>query len=238
MSVETAFTKEKLELYLRELAKEYRKLSRGVHAEMILIGGASVLINYGFRESTTDVDAIYMASAVMKEARNAVGDRLGLPYDWLNSDFMRTSSYTPRLVQYSTYYKTYAHVLDVRTVRAEYLIAMKLVSGRKYKKDISDIVGILIEQEKAGSPLTFEMIDTAVVNLHNDWSKVDPYAKEVLMASLKSSDLESLYIQQSEDETEIRNILLDAETNDPGFIKKAGINEIISKARSMKQNGE
>ena len=56
------FTKENLDQYLKELAKEFRKRNgKSVSAEIILIGGASVLINYGFREMTYDMDAIINA---------------------------------------------------------------------------------------------------------------------------------------------------------------------------------
>ena len=41
----------------------------------------------------------------------------------------------------------------IRTVRSEYLVAMKLVSGRQYKKDLSDIAGIVYEQQMAGKNL-------------------------------------------------------------------------------------
>ena len=70
-----------------------------------------MLINYGFREMTYDMDAIIQASSSMKDAINHVGDRLGLPNGWLNTDFMKTSSYTPKLIQYSKYYKTFSNVL-------------------------------------------------------------------------------------------------------------------------------
>lgn len=47
MSANRVFTKENLDSYLKELAKEFRKLnSNKIPAEIILIGGASVLINY------------------------------------------------------------------------------------------------------------------------------------------------------------------------------------------------
>ena len=43
------FTKENLDTYLKEVAREYRRLAgKGMPAELILIGGASILINYGF----------------------------------------------------------------------------------------------------------------------------------------------------------------------------------------------
>ena len=43
------FTKDNIDTYLKALAKEYRRLGgRSLPAEIVLIGGASVLINYGF----------------------------------------------------------------------------------------------------------------------------------------------------------------------------------------------
>ena len=114
---ETAFHKENLDLYLRELAKAFRKLNgKAMPAEIILIGGASVLINYGFRDTTYDMDAIIIASSAMKQAINQVGDKYELPNGWLNTDFMKTRSYSPKLVEHSVYYKTFSNLLEVRTV--------------------------------------------------------------------------------------------------------------------------
>ena len=140
------FTKDNLDLYLKELAKEYRHLNgKNVEAEIIMVGGAAILANYGFREMTTDVDAIIHASSSMKEAINRTGDKFNLPNGWLNADFMRTVSYSPKLNLHSKHYKIFSGVLRVRIVSAEYLVAMKLKSGRDYKHDLSDIVGILAE---------------------------------------------------------------------------------------------
>lgn len=76
------FTKENIDTYLKEVAKEYRKqLGKNMPAEMILIGGASVLINYGFRDMTTDIDAIIQAASAMKDVINRVGDKYNLPND-------------------------------------------------------------------------------------------------------------------------------------------------------------
>ena len=55
MSIDTVFTKEKLDSCLRQLAKEFRKLNgTTVPAEIVIVGGASVLLNYGFRDMTYD----------------------------------------------------------------------------------------------------------------------------------------------------------------------------------------
>ena len=97
MSIEIPFTKENLNTYLSELAKEYKKRSGGMDAEIVLIGGASVLINYGFRDMTYDIDATYRAPSVMKEAINAVEDKFNLQTGWLNNDFEKTTDSKKRL---------------------------------------------------------------------------------------------------------------------------------------------
>lgn len=95
MSADKPFTKEKLDSYFKELAKEFRKKNgTKMSAEIILIGGASILINYGFREMTYDIDAIIKSSGAMRDAINAVGDRLGLPVGWLNTLLIKNSVYT------------------------------------------------------------------------------------------------------------------------------------------------
>ena len=40
------------------------------------------------------------------------------------------------------------------------LVAMKLMAGRKYKNDLSDIVGIIIEQENKGKTIVAILPDT------------------------------------------------------------------------------
>jgi hypothetical protein len=223
---------------LKELAKEYKKRGRGTPAEMILVGGASVLINYEFRMASYDIDADYNAPSVMKEAINVVGDKYGLPNGWVNADFKKTASYSPKIVQYSQYYKTFSGVLMIRTVRAEYLVAMKLVSGRQYKKDLSDIAGIVLEQKKAEKPLSYEMIDKAICNLYGGWQDVSDYAKEVLDRVLSSDDLEKLFISLSEDEAEAKEALREMNVKYPNVVKQDNVNDIIAaiKAKKLKSN--
>ena len=74
---ETAFNKENLDLYLKALGKEFRRLNgKATPADIILIGGAAVLANYGFRDMTADIDAIVRASSAMKDAIRSVDPRV------------------------------------------------------------------------------------------------------------------------------------------------------------------
>ena len=102
MVADKSFTKDNLDSYLKELAKEFCKRNgTKIIAEIILVGGASLLINYGFRETTYNMDAIILSTGAMKEAINSVADRLDIPAGWLNTDFVNTDSYTPRLMEHS-----------------------------------------------------------------------------------------------------------------------------------------
>lgn len=239
MSFDKAFTKENLDYYLKELAKEFRKRNgTKMSAEIVLIGGAAVLANYGFREMTYDIDAIIIASSVMKEAINAVGDRLELPNGWLNTDFKNTSSFSPKLIQYSKHYRTYSGVLNIRTINAEYLIAMKLMSGRRYKKDLSDIVGILNEQKRIGKPLDYNKIDRAVRDLYNSWNGISKYTTVVLKAALESENLEELFKEQIREEEFSKQEVLRIQMYDKDKITASNIDDIINMALKKKSKGE
>lgn len=236
MSADKPFTKENLDGYLRELAKEFRKKNGNkMSAEIILIGGASILINYGFREMTYDMDAIIKSSCAMKEAINTVGDRLELPVGWLNTDFANTKSYTPRLVEYSKYYKTFANILQVRTVSAEYLVAMKLMAGRQYKNDLSDIVGILIEQEERKKPLSFEVIQKAIVDLYDSYDKVPEDSRVFMEAIYNKEDLHDFYRQCREIEQENKDTLVGFQENYPGVLNGDNLADVLKAARAKKQ---
>lgn len=228
------FTKDNLDAYLKELAKEYRKRNgKNMPAEIILIGGAAILANYGFRDMTTDVDAIIHASSAMKDAINYVGDKFGLPNGWLNADFMKTASYSSKLDQHSVYYKTYSNVLIVRTVAAEYLIAMKLRSGRKYKNDLSDIIGIMAEHEKQATPITKQMISAAVCALYGAWDCIPQDSQEYINDVLNAKNYEEMYISVVDEERTNKATLVEFEQNYPNVANKDNAESII---KSLKAN--
>ena len=230
------FTKANLNDYLKDLAKEFKKRNgRKTPAEIVLIGGASILINYGFRELTYDLDAIISASSAMKESINAIGDMYGLPTGWLNTDFVRTASYSSKILLYSKYYRTYSNILTIRTITGEYLLAMKLKSGRQYKYDLSDIVGILCEQEKAGKPLTLDDVKRAVIDLYDSYDVISDRSKDFIEYAFKYGDYNKLYKIVRDQEKENKEVLLDFQERYPNVMNFDNINDIIDSARKKKQ---
>ena len=228
-----AFNKENLNTYLGELAKQYRKLcGKTVKAEIILVGGAAVLANYDFRDMTTDVDALIQATSSMKDAINMVGDKYNLPNGWLNADFTRTASYSMKLVQHSQYYRTFSNVLQVRTVNAEYLVAMKLMSGRQYKHDLSDVIGILVEHLEKGAPLTMTDIEKAVVEFYGAWEKLPATSQSFIRSAMEHPNLRDVYAQINRSEQEAKNILVSFEERYPGVTTQENVGEILANARA------
>lgn len=224
----SVFTKENLDMYFRELSKEYRKLGgKNMPVDIILIGGAAIIENYGFRDMTTDIDAIIPAVSVMKEAICHTGERYGLPDGWLNSDFTKTESYTPKLFQYSVPYRTFNHILNVRTVTGEYIIAMKLRSARKYKNDLSDIIGIFAEHESSGNPVTFEMIDKAVNNLYGSWDGFSDDAVSFIRKTIETGMYHERYAQIRESEKSVKEILVEFQDDYPGVLSGDNLDSIV-----------
>ncbi len=230
------FTKDTLDTYLKALAKEYRKMGgKMMPAEIILIGGAAIVANYGFRDMTTDVDAIIQAASSIKDAINKVSDEYNLPNSWLNADFMKTTSYSPKLVQYSKPYKQFYGVLNVRSVSAEYLIAMKLKSGRKFKNDLSDVIGILAEHEAKGVAITFEQIKNAFINLYSDWNTISLDSKTFIEEAFRKGNFKRMYSEISTGELQAKNMLINFEKDYPGATNTDNVDNILQTLKKKKE---
>ena len=232
MLIDAPFTKKTLDIYLKELGKEFRRLNgTKMPAEVILIGGAAILANYGFREMTYDIDAVILASSAMKEAINHVGDKLGLPNGWLNADFIKTSSFSDKLLEVSVYYKVFSNTITVRTISAEYLIAMKLMSGRQYKNDLSDVIGVLWEHQRGGTPISKEAIDKAIYALYGEVAELKPVSRKMLDDAFSSNDYERVYNEIRESEKQAKDILIDFDKLHPGELEGENIDSILERAR-------
>ena len=237
MLFEQPFTKDNLDNYLKELAKEFRNINgKNMPADIILIGGASVVINYGFREMTYDMDAVINAASSMKEAINHVGDKIDLPNGWLNTDFMKTTSYTPKIIQYSKFYRTFSNIVTFRTVTGEYLIAMKLMAGRQYKYDLSDVIGILWEHEINGSPISIEKIKEAVENLYDSYDKLPEHSKVFIERAILNKGYEEMYKKVRQMEADNKDILLQFQDEYPDVTNTDNVNDILAAIKKKKEN--
>ncbi len=221
--------KESIDTYLKELAKEFKRITgRKTNAEIIIVGGGSVLLNYDFRMNSVDIDAFNTSEEAVRAAALIVAEKYNLPNDWLNDDFKKTKSYSPKLREYSVYYKTYANVLEFRTINREYLIAMKMVSGRKYKNDLSDILGILYYHYNKQDEITFEQIEKAVNALYGGFERISDETKEYVMSAIQNKSFIKGYEKQKENEQSIKARLITFEEKFPNMTSEDNIDDIIN----------
>jgi hypothetical protein len=229
--------KENIDLYLKELAKVLKKLNGNkTPAEIILVGGASVLTGYNFRKSTNDIDAIILASSALKEAIRIISDKFQIPGNWLNTDFKNTKSYTSKLRGVSVFYKNYFNILEIRKVDSEYLIAMKLMAGRNYKHDLSDIVGIFWKKQETGNPIKREHIQNAVSTLYNGWNEIPENSKIFIDKVFECTDYKKLYFETKNKENNANNMLKEFNIKYPDIITKDNA-DIILKQLQKKEYG-
>ncbi len=227
MSVESfRVSKNNLDYLLTELAKEIRReYGRKTNVELVIVGEAAIVGSYNFRTATTDIDAAMPYN--LRETINRVGENIGLPDNWINNDFQKTSSYSPYIRLYSKPYKTFLHVLEVRNVKDEYLIAMKARSARLYKRDLSDIIGIIKDMKQQGKRPTMESIQKAFSDLYGNDCVMDQSAAQVIEQCMTTKNLDQLYQKYLSWEDKNRDEILEFEERYPHVLNEANIEQIL-----------
>lgn len=182
----TLLNKETLEKCFKELANELRKrIKHSFSCELIIVGGASIVLNYNFRLSTMDIDCLDVNDVIMNDIVSPITQKFNIDPFWINTDFMNTKSYSPKIYQYASFYKSYGNgALVVRTIKDEYLLAMKVISGRKYKNDISDIFGTINYHYRNNDRITLKRLDDAIIKLYGSFDNVNEdiykFAKSII----------------------------------------------------------
>jgi hypothetical protein len=118
------FTKEALEQYLTHLNEELGKM--GVTGEICIVGGAAMLLGFGSRHSTRDIDALLIAPPSIRAAVQRVAERDGLPSSWRNEAAKGFAS--PMSIEAKELLKM-SH-LRIVSPSPEYILAMKCISAR------------------------------------------------------------------------------------------------------------
>lgn len=229
MSISYVFTKEKIDQYFNELAKILKKrLPKGLKFEIVVVGGGSILLNYNFRLGSDDIDVAYNQS-ILKECVNEISDKFNLPNGWLNNDFQKTNSFSFKIFEFAKFYKEYQHILSVRTITKEYLVAMKLMSFRQYKNDLSDIVCIIKEEKDKGNDIDFNKIDKAMIDLYGDWKKAPEGSKEFAIKVCSIKDLEPFIIQIKNVEKTNKSQILNIKEQFPEKFNEKDIKNLLKK---------
>lgn len=131
-----------------ELAK------KGETAEVGIVGGAVMCLVFHSRHSTRDVAAIFKPADLVRKLSARIGERHGLPEDWLNDaakgyiqgDFVRRD------------------VLNLSHLRVwapepKYMLAMKCISARWDTSDRDDVIFLVKHLKLKMAAAVFKIIE-------------------------------------------------------------------------------
>jgi len=122
---------QEIQHYLQLLGVELQR--RGVTGEIVLVGGAVMLLVIGNRPTTKDIDAYFATNPQeIRDAAQVIAQREHLSPNWLNDavkGFFYTQPPTTLWLDYPG--------LRVYVASPEYVLAMKAAAGRP--EDIGDI---------------------------------------------------------------------------------------------------
>jgi Nucleotidyltransferase of unknown function (DUF6036) len=112
---------------------------QGLNFDILLLGGAAMIIEVGNRDSTQDIDTYFLPDYMaISKAAALVANREGLPDSWLNS---AAAGFTFNFIKQpsSKLWKKFPG-LSVYLPSLEYLLVTKVMAGRP--KDESDIAAL------------------------------------------------------------------------------------------------
>src|ERR1700730_12639117 len=131
-----------------ELQKAFTRLGeilrdQRVIGEIAVFGGAAIVLGFGFREGTKDVDALVLeAHGQVMRAPHRLGKELNLPPNWLNEQATVYLSKRRDFKWFRTYPSEGRFGLRVLMASPQYMLAMKLLAFRAFSDDVQDIVGL------------------------------------------------------------------------------------------------
>lgn len=231
MQSEKKITRENALEIIKKFAKEYRKELGKAPGEIIIVGGGSIMLNYKFREATQDFDVILRTASGISDVITRFADENDLPRDWMNSDFIKTTSYSAKLTEVSKHFCSLNNnTLEIRTVSGKYLIAMKIRAHREYRNDISDVAGILIEEREKGNNIGLSDVNDAYVFLYEEAidSNVEKVVRELF--DKDADELKKIYAEQNEAEASI-GTKVESYIDDGADINTRNVDDVIARIK-------
>ena len=159
-----------LEKYLFQLS-EFLK-ARNLQFEITIVGGGAILLNHRFNMQTVDVDIIGPQDDVFKQAIEEVANKNQIEKEWMNTDFVLTSSYSKAIESEAVFYENYNDSLIINTIPDDIIITMKLKAYREYKHDRTDIILLMNENPN----ITVQQIENNCIKLYGDIRKISKRA--------------------------------------------------------------
>lgn len=151
----TNLSKKQILQYLEELSVAMAR--KNLKGEILLFGGAAMVLAFNARPSTKDVDAVFLPKKEIYAISKEIANKHHLSEEWLNDSvkgFITSDSFQQNLfVRYSN--------LSVYIPEPQYLLAMKCMSMRigVESSDIDDIKTLLEHLKIKKAEDVFKLIE-------------------------------------------------------------------------------
>jgi len=132
---------------LDEIGREMA--DKGLVAEIAIYGGVAMLLQFGTRAATRDIDFTHLEgeAKTLHQVANQVGARHGMPEGWFNDSVRMFTSDRPDLLPYGDFPAGGRAGLRVMLPSPRYILAMKLMAMRSplETNDMRDVWDLLDE---------------------------------------------------------------------------------------------
>ena len=151
----TTLSRKQILIYLAELSTEMEK--QNLKGEILLFGGAAMVLAFNARSSTKDVDAIFRPKKEIYAISEKIAHKHHLPEGWLNDSvkgFITSNSFKQNLfIRHKN--------LSVYIPDPQYLLAMKCMSMRigMESSDIDDIKTLLKHLKIKKAEAVFRLLE-------------------------------------------------------------------------------
>lgn len=110
------------------------------------------------------------------------------------------------------------------------------MSGRQFKNDLSDVVGILLERDEQGIPIRYEQIEQASDDLYGGINALPESSQEFINNVFKTQNYKELYSKFRSEEVDARSVAIEFTRKYPQAANEENITELLKRVRGKKES--
>lgn len=144
------FSTDEIKAVLTELATEYDKTS-GEPLTILVAGGSAAMFHFDFKKDTKDIDIVLTkASPTFDECKQIISSRVGIFFDELVFEVReKNPTHFEKIILEETFpLDINSKKLSFRLSNKKMLFGSSLQWFRRYKHHVSNILAMLIEEQK------------------------------------------------------------------------------------------
>lgn len=178
---------------LSDLAAEYDKTS-GEPLTVLIVGGSAAIFYFDFKKDTKDIDLILTkASPIFDECKQIISNRFGVLLDELVFEVReKNPAHFEKIILETFPLDINSKKLSFRLWNKKMLFASCLHWFRRYKHHVSNILAMIIEEQKKGHPLTANDLENYFEEIYAGCVSLSDEVKEFLKTLDSCPDLQKL----------------------------------------------